>query len=152
MNLKGATGGTFTVNGVETLNISSAQSSNTVTIANNSHETINISGDKALTLVVTDGANTVETIDASALTGALTLSGTGTTDLEITGGSANDIITVVNFDLNDTVNGGAGNADVLATATAITAANAVGVSNIEQLETTLVISLKLQILQVVSLK
>jgi hypothetical protein len=141
LNLSGATSAaTFTVsNGAtgyaETLNINSAGSSNSVTTANNRHKTINVTGDKNLTLALTDTANTTTKVDASALTGNLTLSGLGTTNINIIGGSGNDTVTAANIDGNDTIDGGAGT-DTLKTAAAISATSGAKITNFEVLEVT----------------
>jgi len=141
LNLSGATGAaTFTTsNGAtgyaETLNIASGTSANSITLADNRHKTINVTGSQNLTLALTDTSNSTTKVDASALTGALTLSGLGTTNISIVGGAGNDTVTGANIDLNDTINGGAGT-DTFKTAAAITAANAVNITNFEVLEVT----------------
>ncbi len=141
LNLSGATSAaTFTVsNGAtgyaETLNIASLGASNSITTANNRHKTINVTGDKNLTLAMTDTANTTTKVDASALTGNLTLSGLGTTNINIIGGAGNDTVTAANIDANDTIDGGAGT-DTLKTAAAISATNGAKVTNFEVLEVT----------------
>jgi Ca2+-binding RTX toxin-like protein len=141
LNLSGATSAaTFTVsNGAtgyaETLNINSAGSSNSITAANNRHKTINVTGDKNLTLALTDTANTTTKVDASALTGNLTLSGLGTTNINIIGGAGNDTVTAANIDGNDTIDAGAGT-DTLKTVAAISATSGAKITNFEVLEVT----------------
>jgi len=141
LNLSGATSAaTFTVgNGAtgyaETLNVSSSGASNSITTANNRHKTINVTGDKNLTLALTDTANTTTKVDASALTGNLTLSGLGTTNINIISGAGNDTVTAANIDANDTIDGGAGT-DTLKTAAAISATNGAKITNFETLEVT----------------
>jgi len=141
LNLSGATtAATFTVgNGAtgyaETLNVSSLGASNSITTANNRHKTINVTGDKNLTLALTDTANTTTKVDASALTGNLTLSGLGTTNINIIGGAGSDTVTVANIDANDTIDGGAGT-DTLKTVAAISATNGAKITNFEVLEVT----------------
>lgn len=73
---------------------------------------LTVSGDAALALTLTDPANPntgagLPTIDASALTGALTVTGINTTKNTITGGTAADSITGAAG--NDALTGGAGN-------------------------------------------
>ena len=124
------------MNGIETLNIASTVTANTLTLADNGHETVNVTGTRALDLTL--AGTTIETVNASALTGALTLTlGAGATDISVTGGSGNDIVnvTAANIDENDVIVGGNGT-DVLATNAAITAANATGISGFEQIEIT----------------
>jgi Ca2+-binding RTX toxin-like protein len=119
----------------ETLAISSTGSASSITTGNNQHKTITVTGDKNLTLAMTDTANVTTKVDASAFTGNLTLSGLGTTDIDISGGSGNDTVTVANLGAKDTISGGAGT-DTLKTATAITSATGVGISGFEVLEVT----------------
>ena len=131
---------TFTVgNGgtgfAETLAITSSGSASSITTANNQHKTITVTGDKNLTLAMTDTANVTTRVDASAFTGNLTLSGLGTTEINISGGSGNDTVTVANLTTKDTISGGEGT-DTLRTATAITATDGVGISGFEVLEVT----------------
>ena len=137
LTVSAQTSGTFTVNeGFETLEITSTGAKNTLTLAaGNKHETIVVKGDKALTLNINNTNNTVKTVDASAFTGDLTLSGLGNTDINIKGGSGNDTVTVANLNANDTIDGGAGT-NTLKTDTAITAADAKNISNFQVLEVT----------------
>jgi len=137
LTVSAQTSGKFTVDeGFETLEITSTGSKNTLTLAaGNKHKTIVVKGDKALTLDISDTNNTVETVDASAFTGDLTLSGLGATDINIKGGSGNDTVTVANLTAADTIDGGAGT-NTLKTNAAITAANATNISNFQVLEVT----------------
>jgi len=141
LNLSGATSAaSFTTsNGgtgyAETINIASGTSSNSITLADNRHKTINVTGDKNLTLALTDGSNSTTAVAATAFTGALTLSGLGTTNINISGGTGADTVTAANIDANDTINGGEGT-DTLKTGTALTAANAIKITNFEVLEVT----------------
>lgn len=140
LTVSNITGGTFTVgNGAtgyaETLAITSTGAANTLTLADNHHKTITVAGAKDLTLTMTDTANTTTKVDASAFTGALTLSGLGTTDISIVGGSGNDVITAANIDANDTIDGGTGT-DTLKTASALTSTTAAHITNFETLELT----------------
>lgn len=141
LNLSGATSAaTFTTsNGAtgyaETVSIASGTSANSITLADNRHKTVNVTGDKNLTLAFTDGSNSTTRVDASSFTGNLTLSGLGTTNINITGGTGADTVTAANIDALDTINGGSGT-DTLRTGTALTAANAVNITNFEVLEVT----------------
>lgn len=99
--------------GVGTLNVESAFSgtgaqatANSFTLTANSDNTIiNLKGAQAVTLGGVAAATTGSTIDGSALTGKLTVSGSSKSDI-IKGGAAADAITTTGG--NDTVTGGAG--------------------------------------------
>ena len=121
LTLSGQTGGTFSANsagtnGIETLNIVSSGSKNTVALGDEATATITkvtVSGDQAavLTEAAADPADAVTTFDASAATGAVTYTtGTAARDMTITGGSGDDTITVggTTFTAADVVDGGAG--------------------------------------------
>ncbi len=105
--------GAITASTIETLTVNSV--SKTVTAAN----TVGISAAAATKVVLTGAALTIDstnfasesTVDASAMTGILTLGSEASTDQTIIGGSANDAITFASADLNtnDSVDGGAGN-------------------------------------------
>jgi Ca2+-binding RTX toxin-like protein len=92
----------------ETLNISSTTADNYIQISgNNHHKTINITGDKNLTI-----ANTLDTtvtkVDASAFTGSLTVTA-GASDITILGGSGNDVINMGGtLSSKDSIDGGKG--------------------------------------------
>lgn len=121
LTLSGQTGGTFSANsagtnGIETLNIVSSGSKNTVALGDEATATITkvtVSGDQAavLTEAAADPADAVTTFDASAATGAVTYTtGTAARDMTITGGSGDDTFTVggTTFTAADVVDGGAG--------------------------------------------
>jgi Ca2+-binding RTX toxin-like protein len=75
----------------ETLNIVSQTAANFITInANNDHKTINVSGDKNLSITNTLDT-TVTKVDASSFTGALSIKA-GNSEITVLGGSGNDII------------------------------------------------------------
>lgn len=123
--------------GVEEVALASTGSANSVTLASNDATItkVTVSGDKNLTLALSaaggNPALTATTIDASALTGNLTLSGLGIANHTVTGGSGNDTINFgANFAAGDVVDGGAGT-DTLAVTQAITAAQWAGVKNVE---------------------
>jgi Ca2+-binding RTX toxin-like protein len=110
LTLANQTGGTFTANGVETLNIASNTLANTVTLAGDALATVNVTGAVALTLGTLP--NTATTVNASALTAALTTTlGTGTS-VTVTGGSGDDVITTGAALSGGSVAGGSG-ADTL---------------------------------------
>ena len=106
--LSGQTGGTFTANVIETVNVTSAFSPNTVTIAGDSLTTINVYGCSSLSLGTL--APTVTKVDATGLMSAgLTLKGSAAVNYTIIGGSCNDVITLSNPSGNDTIDGRLGN-------------------------------------------
>lgn len=151
LNLSNVTAGTVTVgsaaagSGYETINVASNG-----TIANvltsltdglsTSLTTVNVTGSQAITLPLADA--TVTTVDASALTGVLTLTvaAGNTQNMTITGGTANDVINMNGtYTANDTINGGDGtdrlvltNAEAIAATTAqtrVTNIETIGLSN-----------------------
>lgn len=80
--------------GFVTVNIDSSGSSNTIAgnlTAGSDFDNIIITGDQALT-ILTGVPAAVDTIDASAATGAVTINATAQTDLVATGGSAADTL------------------------------------------------------------
>ena len=102
-------------NSLETINIVSQSVPNTIATHNFSGvspATLNVSGDKRLT--ITDALDaTVITIDASASTGGLTLTGgPGYGGATVTGSSAADIITSIGVAGNANISGGGGNDSV----------------------------------------
>lgn len=110
------TGATAALNELEKVVITTSGTASNVQLATNatqtSLKTIEIAGDKNLTLALAadNTATFATTIDASALTGNLTLSGLGNANHTITGGSGNDTFQFGgNFTSADKVDGGAGN-------------------------------------------
>lgn len=134
--------GDFTANDIETLSVASASktatTANTIGLTASSATVVNLSG-TALTVDATNFA-AEHTVNASAMTGVLTITSEASSDTTIIGGSANDAITFASADLNsnDSVDGGAGN-DTVTVATNGTA-NAVhgrvNLSNVENLNMT----------------
>ncbi len=108
VTLKGITGGTLSVAGVETLNLASSTSANTLgTLTAAAAKTINISGAKTLNLGT---ANTVATTITSTNTAGVTLISNVTAAATITGGDGNDAITMTEtVATNNNISGGAGN-------------------------------------------
>jgi len=143
LTVSGQTAGTFTetsttAGGIETINVVSKGSANTVDITStrNSAATLNITGDQNLTTTV--ASTGLKTVDASAFTGKLDLTQDVTADLTLKGGSGDDTFTFSSnhFTSADTVDGGAGT-DVLEIATTVTAATFFkNVSNVETVKVT----------------
>lgn len=141
LNLSGQTAGTFgpgpTATGViETIAIASGTSANALTVASPGTTTITASGDQNLTLAegMTD---TLTRVNASAMTGKFAFTTNDATAISITGGSADDTITLgTTFASTDSVDGGAGN-DSLSVAVTIAAATTLAnVTNVETLVVT----------------
>ncbi|OUX39716.1 MAG: hypothetical protein CBE21_07265, partial [Proteobacteria bacterium TMED261] len=145
LTVSGQTAGTFketsaSAGGIETLNVVSKGSANTVGITSvrNITSAVNVTGDQNLTTTI--GSTALKTVDATGFTGNLDLTYASAGDLTFTGGSGNDTFTFSadNFTSADTVDGGAGT-DVLEIAGAITAATDLkNVSNVETLKLTAV--------------
>jgi Ca2+-binding RTX toxin-like protein len=98
LSLSGQTGGTFTSDGIETINASSNNSANTMVVTGNALKTINVSGSANLRLATSSTdttalASTVKTLNASAATGNVTAFLNTNADASITGGGGNDTFT-----------------------------------------------------------
>lgn len=150
INLDNVTGGS-TVNvdsssalgaGVETLVLRASGTASSITLASvdSTISTLTISGDKSLTLALSNAggnvATSVRTVDASGLTESLSLSGFGAANHTVTGGTGGDTFTFgTTLDANDSVNGGAGTDTIAITSSAaqtqITAAVSAKISNVE---------------------
>jgi Ca2+-binding RTX toxin-like protein len=120
LTLSGASAGTVTVAGIETINIASDLSANalTTTVMANVASAV-ITGSQNLNLG-TAAANSIganaETVDASALAGNFTFITDNTNAATITGGSGNDTLTSTGTNANNvTINAGAGNDTVTMT-------------------------------------
>ncbi len=102
------TANAVTINGVEVLNISNTGTSNVGALTMDAAQTINVAGSGTLTLGT--GSTTVETVSASAFTGALTFNAVNNTGLKsLVGGSGADVLTVdTTYANNLVVNAGAG--------------------------------------------
>jgi hypothetical protein len=131
-------------NGLETLNIvasgavgSSAANATLATNATQSLTKINISGSGAVSSLVL-GANvttTATTIDASASTGGVSISGFGAATHTVTGGSGSDSFNFAgNYTSADSVSGGAGT-DTLAATAANLVAITTKLTNVTSIET-----------------
>ena len=115
LTVSNVTAGTVTVqpasgtNGAETIAITSSGSSNTLTLDDNTSTSLTaltVSGTQDLALTVTP--TTVTSINASALTGALTHTTTGAAAMTVIGGAGNDSLTLGASAVADSVDGGAG--------------------------------------------
>jgi len=111
-------GSSFVTAGIETLTVASATAANTLSALTDTGITrLNITGSQALTVVGSIGGTTLTTVNASAATGALTLTlaGAGTaaapTGVTFTGGSGTITLTTGGF--NDTIIEGNGNNTVV---------------------------------------
>jgi len=116
-----AAGSSFTTSGVETLTVNSATAANTLASLTDTGITrLNITGDKALTVTAAVGGTTIATVDASAATGAITLTtgagagGTAATGVTVTAPTAATagLFTVTTGANRDTVTTGGGSAVV----------------------------------------
>jgi len=134
LNLSGVQAGTITFDsGIETVNVASSTGNSTVTeIISTGAETLNISGDKDLTLSTALDTN-FKTVDASALSGDLTTIATGAVDLTYSGGSGDDKIRLAggNITSSDTITGGDGTDTVVLTAATSGATAAAKVTGFE---------------------
>ena len=137
LNVSNTSAGTFTAAGVETVNVKTGLLASTLTAITAANATkITASGDTALTV---NTALTQATIDASGLTGALTVTA-GSADQAITGGSGDDTIDMVGtLTSADVVKGGLGT-DTLKLSTAgtidatATTGELIGVSGFETIQ------------------
>lgn len=125
LTLSNQTAGTFTANGIETLNVTSSLSANTIAVAGSSLATVTVSGDKALTL--SSIASTVKTVDATALTAGGLTAVLPASNLTVTGSAGSDTLRIDGSTVttDDTINAGEG-ADTLqlTAASNVTAATA----------------------------
>lgn len=125
LTLANQTGGTFTSDGIETLNVVSNTLANTIALAS-SHTTVNASGAANLNLGSVPAS--VNTLNASAMTGNLTATLSSNVNQVVTGGAGNDVITA-GTNLTGTgagVNAGAGTDTLVTTADAVIASAADG--------------------------
>jgi hypothetical protein len=121
LNVSNMTAGTFTADGIETLNINSGVVKSTLTnVASDKLKTVNVAGATDLKIST---ALTAATINAASATGAVSVK-LGAADQVVTGGSGNDTIDAqTNLTKEDTIVGGDGT-DTLKVS--ISAATAVG--------------------------
>lgn len=121
LNLSGASNASFTTAGIETLTVNSTGSANTLsTLVDTGMTRLNVTGSANLTVTGAVGGATIATVDASAATGAVTLTtgagaggvgAVGVTVLAPTAAAAG-AFTVTTAGNKDTVTLGAGNATV----------------------------------------
>ncbi|SDG62268.1 beta strand repeat-containing protein, partial [Thalassobaculum litoreum] len=156
LTLNGVTGGTVTIqtataaSGYETLSIvSGGNSANTLTALTDGNATslatLNVSGAQNLNLGTTLDA-TVATVDASSMTGALTMVQTNTVKSTITGGSGNDVIDLSGGFVDgtdatnaDVVNGGSGTDSLQLTSAEVAAVgSAAQWANVTNIETVII--------------
>ena len=124
LTLAGQTGGTFTSDGIETLNVVSNTLANTVTLGT-SHTAVNVSGAANLTLGAVPAS--VATLNAAAFTGNLTATLSSLATQVVTGGTGNDTITAgTNLTGVGAVNAGDGTDTLVTTADAVIAVAADG--------------------------
>jgi hypothetical protein len=131
LKLNKAKADSITIAGVETLNIEGTNTSSidTLTTAAATKYVITSSGKTTLT----DIADTVKTIDASASTGDVTVAGVGAVDHTITGGSGNDKVEMAaTITAKDTIDLGAGTDTVSITGDHTTAFT--GITGVETVE------------------
>ena len=120
LTLSNQTGGTFTSTGIETLNVVSNTSANTVTLAAGP-TTVNVSGAAGLTLGTLDTG--IATLNASASTGGVVATLSTLATAVITGSAGNDTFTAgTNMSGVGAVNGGNGTDTLVSTADALIAA------------------------------
>ena len=142
LTLTNVTGGTETIAGVETINLVSAGSSNSATLAADAASTVNVSGSTNLTLDTT-GSVALTKLDASTATGKISATlgqSTGvasTTNVSVIGGSADDTLTTSSVSQNLSVNGGAGNDTIIDTAVTATDSIDGGSGTADTLSTTM---------------
>jgi len=130
--------GTFTANSIETINVTTSLAASTLTnIAGDAITAITVAGDQNLTLST---AMTTKSIDASAMSGKLTMTMGAQATQTIKGGSGADVIkSSTQLGAKDVIDGGAG-VDTLRIDTSgtidatATTGELVGVSNIENIE------------------
>ena len=104
LTLTNVTAGTETINGVETVNLVSSGSANSITLSADAATTVGVTGDQNLTLGTL--GSTVTNVNAGTFTGRLSVTTANATAATVTGGTANDTIT--GGAGNDNISGGAG--------------------------------------------
>jgi hypothetical protein len=120
--------GTLTADGAETIAITAELAASTLAgVASSALKKVSITGDQNLTITAAldfaaNGSTTAPgaVIDASGLSGKLTLTTTASENLSLTGGSGADTFNLGSLVLTDTVVGGAGSDTIKMDAAAIT--------------------------------
>ncbi len=129
LSVSNLTGGTFTADGTENLTISSSLAKSTLAgAASNALKTVTVTGDQNLTITAaldfasngtasSAGVAAVAgaVVDASAFTGALTMTTTASEIFDIKGGSGADTFNLASLTKDDKVDGGAGDDTALIT-------------------------------------
>jgi S-layer protein len=117
LNVSNMTAGTFTADGIETLNINSGLVKSTLAAAaSNALKTVNVTGatDLKITAALDFASNGTATapgavVNASTFTGKLDITTTASEIYSVTGGSGDDTFTLGTLTKDDVVVGGAGN-------------------------------------------
>lgn len=140
LSVSNLSAGTFTANGIETLNINSGLVKSTLAaVVSDKLKTVNVTGATDLTITAavdfvagTNDDTTIDaTIDASTFTGKLSVVASDANDIQVKGGSGNDTIAMgAALTSKDKIDGGAGTDTLTMTAAALSTQFA-GVSNIE---------------------
>lgn len=128
LNVSGMTGGTFTANGIETLDINSGLVKSTLAAAtSNALKTVNVTGSTDLTITAaldfaSNGTATAPgaVVNASTFTGKLNITTTASELLSVTGGSGDDTLTLGSLTKDDVVVGGNGTDTINMAAAALT--------------------------------
>ncbi|MFA7270899.1 MAG: DUF4214 domain-containing protein [Sterolibacterium sp.] len=108
LTLSAVTGGTYTIASIETLNIASTGSANTITtLTAAAASNLVVTGDQTLT--ITNNLGVVATVDASAATGKVDLDFDTLGAVTVTGGSGNDVFSFETTAGAVSVTGNAGN-------------------------------------------
>jgi Ca2+-binding RTX toxin-like protein len=124
VTVSGVTGGTLTVDGIETLTLNSADTASTITtLTAAAADTLVITGNQTLTITDNLSAD-ITTIDASAATGKVDLD-FDAGDATVTGGAGNDVFSFETNTGTASVDGGAGNDSITFFATGFTNADVV---------------------------
>jgi hypothetical protein len=128
LNVSNMTAGTFTADGIETLNINSGLVKSTLAAAaSNALKTVNVTGATDLTITgalnfASNGTATAPgaVVNASTFTGKLNITTTASEVLSVTGGSGDDTFTLGSLTKDDAVVGGAGNDTINMAAASLT--------------------------------
>jgi hypothetical protein len=128
LTVSNISGGTFTVDGVETLNVKTELVKSTLAaVSANALKTINVTGavDLKITAALDFASNGTSTapgavVNASTFTGKLEITTTASEVLSVTGGLGDDTFTLGSLTKDDVVVGGAGNDTVNIAAAALT--------------------------------
>jgi len=152
LRLDGAAANVVTIAGIETLNItattgdksaSTTGASTIKTLTAENAKTVNINAAGTTTFSATNFA-TVVTVDATASTGSVRVTAESSSALTFKGGAGNDKVTfgaITELTVLDSINGGAGTADVIVTSSTSLDSTALAAlqtytKNIERLELT----------------